>query len=179
MPITHAWHQDAPIWREKAYLPCMSAIAAGVVAAVVARAWTPRSDRDRALQVAGVAAMTGPLVFGDLLWPVLGEGTLLVLVTGAALFVLGAHGDRDRAPSPLTAPLRSFGRLSYEVYLTHMFVVFAVVEAFAVLGLGKREGGWAYPLALGGSWALGRLFSTTVAAPGRKAMLRRLGVGSA
>ena len=72
-------------------------------------------------------------------------------------------------------PSRSFGRLSYEVYLTHMFVVFGVVEAFAALGLGRREGGWAYPIVLAGSWALGLLFSVTVAEPGRRAVLRRLG----
>jgi peptidoglycan/LPS O-acetylase OafA/YrhL len=35
--------------------------------------------------------------------------------------------------SPLTAPLRWFGRHSYEVYLSHEFIVIAGVELFAHL----------------------------------------------
>jgi peptidoglycan/LPS O-acetylase OafA/YrhL len=112
------------------------------------------------------------LGWGDLWWHVLGEGTLLVHTLGAAALVVGARGHAP--PSPLTAPLRAFGRLSYEIYLTHMFVVFAVVDAFAAVGWGRPEGGWAYPLAIAGSFALGWAFARAWSDPANRWLRARL-----
>jgi peptidoglycan/LPS O-acetylase OafA/YrhL len=179
MPVTHGWTPAAfwgapQVWHEKAYLPAMSAIAAGVAAAVVARHLAPLAARDLALQGVGVAAVVAVLVWGDVVWGWLGEGTLLVLVAGAATFAIGAHGDRARPPSRLTAPIRSFGRWSYEIYLTHVFVVLGVVGAFGAAGLGKPDGHWGAVAALAGSWLLGRAFAAGVSEPANAWVRTRL-----
>jgi peptidoglycan/LPS O-acetylase OafA/YrhL len=76
-------------------------------------------------------------------------------------------------PAPASAWLRSFGRLSYEVYLTHMFVVWPVVYAWRASGLGDAWGFVFYLPALAGSWALGRLVARVVSGPCERALLRR------
>lgn len=174
LPWLHGTNTEE-LWREKAYLPGMAAIAAGVVAAVAARSLPASRRRDQGLVAVGAAAVAATLGWGDHLWPVLGEGTLLVHVGGVATAIVGAHGLRADAPWAVTAPLRSFGRWSYEIYLTHMFVVFALVSAYAAAGWGKREGAWAYPLALAGSWALGRAFARLWSEPANTWVRARLG----
>jgi peptidoglycan/LPS O-acetylase OafA/YrhL len=69
---------------------------------------------------------------------VLAIGTALVLVSMQKHFVSGRQ-----KPSLLTAGLRFFGRNSYEVYLTHMFVVILLVNAFR---LSELSGEWTWAL---------------------------------
>jgi peptidoglycan/LPS O-acetylase OafA/YrhL len=56
-----------------------------------------------------------------------------VLEIGTALMVIALQQRFEKNAAPghwPTAPLRWFGRNSYEVYLTHMFVVWPMVGAF-------------------------------------------------
>ena len=52
-----------------------------------------------------------------------------ILAAGTALVLMAVRPHADRAPS-WSAPVRWFGRNSYEVYLTHMFVVMAGFQTF-------------------------------------------------
>lgn len=167
---------DNEIWREKAYWPGMAAIAAGVLVAIAAHRWPNRPPwLDRALRWGGGAAVASELVAGDLWWPILGEGTLLVLTSGAAALVLGLHGATGPGAGWL-APLRSLGRWSYEIYLTHMFVVFAIVGLYHALGPDLRWAfAWYAPM-LAGSWALGWAFGRGFSQPADHAVRRALGV---
>jgi peptidoglycan/LPS O-acetylase OafA/YrhL len=172
LPVFHGMH-EAPLWREKDYLPGASAIAAGVLTALVAR------SRDglpgRALQAAGAAATAAVLGWGDVLWEWLGEATLLVLVGGASLVCLGSWARRAEPPAAWTAPLRAYGRWSYEIYLTHMFVVFGALAVWRRLGLGVLEAGWLWgivPLAAGG---LGAAFGRAWSEPARRWVRARVG----
>lgn len=174
LPYWHGRYTEE-LWREKDALPGMAAIAAGVVAAVVARRLPPSVARDRGLLALGAALVVSTLGWGDLWWARLGEGTLLVHVLGAALAVLGGFGLRALPPAPGTAALRSIGRWSYEIYLTHMFVVFAVVDGFAAFGWGKAEGQWAALVALAGSWALGAAVGRWGSEPANRWLRARLG----
>jgi peptidoglycan/LPS O-acetylase OafA/YrhL len=61
-------------------------------------------------------------------------GTAMVLIWMQKRFVNG-----EQIPSRYTGLLRFLGRNSYEVYLTHMFVVFFFVEVYAAL---KLSGEW-------------------------------------
>jgi peptidoglycan/LPS O-acetylase OafA/YrhL len=61
--------------------------------------------------------------------------------------------------------LRSWGRLSYEIYLTHMFVVFAVVRLFRLAGGAPRWGFLWYLLALPLCWLLGRAVERWLSTP--------------
>jgi peptidoglycan/LPS O-acetylase OafA/YrhL len=146
------------IWQEKAYLPGMAAISLGVFGALIV-------DRFRApwLGLVGVAGIIAVFFFEDVLWKFLGNGTMLVLTFSALFAVLGsAWASFDRARW-----LQSFGRLSYEIYLTHMFVVFAVVRIMPSY--------WAYPLAIVLCWLLGaavsRAMQRFVSAPAKAGVL--------
>jgi peptidoglycan/LPS O-acetylase OafA/YrhL len=135
---THAFNQ---IWSDYSYLGGMDAISIGCVTAMVART-------NSILRVP--------------LWPLSGSGTLLILTVwfrglaqnlhllatgldvtvlaiGAALVILavsrsGGSQTKQLLNGRLTAIFRWYGRNSYEVYLTHMFVVLIAVQVFERIG---------------------------------------------
>jgi peptidoglycan/LPS O-acetylase OafA/YrhL len=177
LPVSRASLAGNEIWQEKAYLPGMAAIAAGVLGAIIAAHVQPlKWKRSRALCAAGALGVFAVLGFEDKLWRYLGNGTMLVLTFSALCLVLGFDWmSRDRVgwTIPGTTWLRSFGRLSYEIYLTHMFVVFAVI------GLFKKSGGdlwsgilWYLP-ALAVSWLLGWLVAKYISIPCEHALRGR------
>ncbi|HEX4773642.1 MAG TPA: acyltransferase [Bryobacteraceae bacterium] len=136
-PFARSIWTTNPIWQEKSYLGGMDGIALGCLSALRTNRLLQRRDRPRGysrtflvvVEIAGAAMM-----FLIALWPqwppfgpwmktigstgldgtVLAVGTCLVIVTTV---LRGTIGSR------LTAPVRWFGRHSYEVYLTHEFIV--------------------------------------------------------
>ncbi len=173
LPVFHAMAEQG-IPREKAHLPCMGGIAAGVLTALAARHVPEDRVTGWALSIGGGALLLSVLGWGDSWWPKVKHATLTVHVLGASMALLGAWMLRGECPILALEPLRALGRLSYEVYLTHMFVVFAIVELWRLLGLGKAEGGWAYPLAILWSTVLGWLFARLWSEPCDRATRRRL-----
>ena len=175
LPWSRAALSGNRIWQEKAYLPGMAAIAAGVLGALVASHLRPRRWAMPLLTVFGTTGLVVVLCFEDRLWPRFGNGALLLLTLAALLLVLACHwragGTR---PLPGTGWLRACGRLSYEIYLTHMFVVWPVVRAFKASGGGLRWGFLWYVPALALSWLLGWLVSICLSGPGERALRRRL-----
>ncbi len=165
------------IWQEKAYLPGMAAIAAGVAAAIVAARATPRLSTARWLCAGGGFGLLAALLWGPWLWRSLGNGTMLVLTLSTAALLVGLQWRRRHAPRGAGMRglgwLRAQGRLSYEIYLTHMFVVYAVVAAFKATG-GELRGGWMWfvPAVLA-CWALGAAIERAVTKPAGRWMLRR------
>ncbi|HWW22565.1 MAG TPA: acyltransferase [Edaphobacter sp.] len=118
------------IWQEKSYLGGMDGIALGCLTALL----TERLQRDRvqigtrlpvAIQIVGAALMV--LIFA---WPhwhwmeTVGrtglDGTILALGTCFVIFGSVLNGHKGRSWSE---PIRWIGRRSYEIYLTHEFVV--------------------------------------------------------
>ena len=178
LPAARAAARGHEIWYEKATLPGMAAIATGVLAALLL-ARVPRlpARTVRLVQALGATGIVAVLFFEGELWRVLGEGTLLVLTGAAAALLLAA---RWRAAAGAAAParglgwLRSCGRLSYEVYLTHMFVVWPVVYAWRAVGAGLAWGFLGYVPALACSWALGALVARFLTQPCEQALRRRL-----
>jgi len=73
-----------------------------------------------------------------------------------------------------TAWLRSFGRLSYEIYLTHMFVVWPVVRIFRAHGGGLAWGFLWYLPAVAASWVLGWLVARYISVPCERVVRRWL-----
>lgn len=149
LPFTRRALHGNEIWLEKAYLPGMAGIATGVLAAMLLRR-IGRPPRPWIFAAAGLAGMVAVLTAEDVLWKGLQDGTMLVLTLSAASFLLGA--SQLRAAPGL---LRSWGRLTYEIYLTHMFVVFALVHLFRAAGGELRTGFlWYLPL-LAFAWLVG------------------------
>ncbi len=124
------------VWREYSYLACMDAIALGCLTALFV-AWR-NLTRPALLLVegAGIALLILNLCFSirAYAWEFGRYGlnfTILALAT--CMIIVAAAQTRWRSPRLFTAFL-PFGRRSYEIYLSHMFVVFGFFHLFVSLG---------------------------------------------
>jgi peptidoglycan/LPS O-acetylase OafA/YrhL len=133
-----------PVWREYSYLGGMDAIAMGCLTAIVlngrqlSRAWLWW------LSGAGGALLGFCLLLSRTAEVWLPERTGLymsVIGVGACLLIAVAAQTGWRSPRVLT-PLLLAGQRSYEIYLTHMFVVVALAAVFAATGHAM----WAVPV---------------------------------
>ncbi len=138
------WSTNA-IWQGTSYLGGMSGIALGCLTALLMD-WLQRKNPKwmsakmlLAIQIAGAAVMLTIVI-----WPpwhlmhllgrsgtddtALGVGTCLVML-GSVL--------RGRAGRAWTAPIRWFGRHSYEIYLTHEFMVVWVTQLYVKVHRGS------------------------------------------
>jgi peptidoglycan/LPS O-acetylase OafA/YrhL len=179
MPFTHAAAQGNEIWQEKAYLPGMGAIAVGILAAVFAfQAERPSPRVALALRASGMCGILAVLFAGRWIWHWMLDGYLLLLTASAACLILGMHWNTSphggRYHLPGLQWLRSCGRLSYEIYLTHMFCIFAVVDLARAIDVGPGWGWIWYPAAIGSSWLLGLLVARGFSQPCER-WLRRYG----
>lgn len=129
LPWTRALLDGQEIWQEKAYLPAMSAIATGVLAAWWTHVATPSRGFARCLLALGGLGFLAALLAPGELWLSTGHSSLLIIAAMVALFLAGAGWLQAGAP-PGFRWLARMGRLSYELYLTHMFVVLAVFPAW-------------------------------------------------
>lgn len=165
---------DNEIWKEKAYLPGMGAIAAGVLVALAVRQW-PQPPRVWIAVVGGFggAGLLAIVLAMRELWPVLHDFVMFWHVVCAACLVY-ALAHSHRAGMRGWAWLRSMGRYSYEIYLGHMFVVFAVVAAFNSSGADLRRGWLWYVPAVLACWALGALVGRLYSEPCARALTQRL-----
>lgn len=133
------------VWREKAYLPGMAAIAWGVLTAMLARHWQPGVHITRAIGLVG-----GCCIVAVLIWPVLVHRhlfrsgmTLMCVGTCLMLLAFTAHPPAQRRPLRWLARM---GSLSYELYLSHMFIVLATVGLYRTL-LGEAQA-WTFTVYL-------------------------------
>jgi peptidoglycan/LPS O-acetylase OafA/YrhL len=180
LPATHAALEANEIWQEKAYLPGMAAIAMGVFGAIVAYRYRPASLwATRVWTMAGALGLAAAAFAGRELWPLIHDGYMLLLTASAMALVLGMHW---RVAYGVASPmrglgwLRSCGRLSYEIYLTHMFVVTAVVRLFRASGAPRTWDVLWYLPAVALCWLLGSLVARYVSVPSERALRRRLSV---
>lgn len=165
------------IWKEKAYLPGMAAIATGVLGALASAHWrAPRWART-ALAGGGAVGLFAVFIAMPWWWPLLHDGVMLLL-TFSALCALVACRQAELAGA--ARPLRGFGwlrrwgQLSYEIYLTHMFVVYGVVRLFRATG-GDMARGWLWYLpALALCWLLGNSVERFLSQPCERWLRARL-----
>jgi peptidoglycan/LPS O-acetylase OafA/YrhL len=176
IPLVRAGIRHDQIWSEQNYLQGMAAIATGVLAALLVRRWPAvRRSTARWTLALGTIGLLAVWFAGSELWHVLRFGYMLVLTFSAAALVVAARwrvAAGAVAPSYAFGWLRSFGRLSFEVYLTHMFVVWLVVDRFAAAGGDLRTGWIWYPPILAGAWALGWGVARVVSNPLERLLLR-------
>lgn len=133
------------VWREKAYLPGMAAIAWGVLAALLTRRWRPTPREARALALFGGFCILMVLGWGELVHRHLFKSGMVGLVLGAAALLLAFHAHPP-APRLGLGWLARMGSLSYELYLSHMFVVLAAVGLYRTM-LGKEQA-WTFSVYL-------------------------------
>ncbi|MFC4929937.1 acyltransferase family protein [Massilia sp. GCM10023247] len=145
-PLRNLVPVSAEVWREKAYLPGMSAIAWGVLAALLARRWTPTRREARLMAIGGGLCLLLVFAWGDLVYRHLFKATLYGICIGTCLLLLAFQAYPPRRGLRLLARM---GALSYELYLSHMFVVLGLAAAYrALLGEDQAWTFLVYPPAL-------------------------------
>jgi peptidoglycan/LPS O-acetylase OafA/YrhL len=161
-----------PVWREYSYLGGMDAIAMGCLTAIalhgrrLSRAWL------RLLGTVGGALLVFSLAFSRTAYTWIPERTGLYMSmvgVGAAMLIAVAAQTGWRSPRVLSPLLRA-GQRSYEIYLTHIFVVVALAAAFAATGAAM----WAVPLFFLGVLVIASLLGEAVARFYSEPMNRRL-----
>jgi len=178
LPYTHAALADNEIWQEKAYLPGMAAIAMGVLGAlIVARCDPPKRWVVNLLGAAGMAGIASIFFIEDILWQVLQDGCLLLLTLSAMCLLVAMRWREKMGARPALRGfgwLRSFGRLSYEIYLTHMFVVFAAVRLYKACGSDIADGWLWYLPTVPLCWLLGWIVARWFSIPSDRILRERL-----
>lgn len=127
--------RDNDIWQDYSYLGGMDAIALGCLTALIVSRVQFSPAMLKVLAWIGVALVIAMLGFSGLpfLFPLGATGLEeTILAIGTCLVIIAAAQTQWRCPDVLR-PLRRLGQRSYEVYLTHMFVVFAFLHLFWVL----------------------------------------------
>jgi peptidoglycan/LPS O-acetylase OafA/YrhL len=120
------------IWRETSYLGGMDAIALGCLTAIALSRTHLSRFVLRLLGILGIGLLVFSLGFSIQAdaWGLARSGLdMTILALGSCLVAAVAAETRWRSPR-LVFPLVRLGQRSYEVYLTHMFVVFALFRLF-------------------------------------------------
>jgi peptidoglycan/LPS O-acetylase OafA/YrhL len=125
-----------PVWHEYSYLGAMDAIALGCLTALlIAHVHLSRKQ----LWMWGISgAMLATFILGfsrtAYAWGLERNGLdMTILAVGTCLLIAVAAETQWRGPRVLV-PILWLGRRSYEVYLTHMFLVIAVFGLFVSFG---------------------------------------------
>jgi peptidoglycan/LPS O-acetylase OafA/YrhL len=138
-PFARTLWSNNEIWLEQSYLGGMDGIALGCLTALVTRYFESAKATFNApakRRLLGVLQTIGWLIIALIalgpawLWKLLPSkpdcyGTLLALAACLVIStsVLRQAGGQISKPSRLSGPIRWYGRHSYEVYLTHEFIV--------------------------------------------------------
>lgn len=169
-PFVRAFEQN-PIWNSKAYLASFDAIALGCLAAVLTQKRPiPRRAVLPLALVGGVVSFAVLLlerqpVFVPLNQSGLTETLLALGVTALVLAAVRRDAEGSEPRARWLRPLTACGRLSYEIYLTHVFVVLAAVRVFEAYELPIDAAPLVLALVIVVSWALGALVERYVSSP--------------
>jgi peptidoglycan/LPS O-acetylase OafA/YrhL len=176
-PFYRVWVQDLTPWDEYAYLACMDGIALGCLAGWLSERKPLNTAHGRIAMAAGVAAALFIILFRKTAFDMgfVATGTYItVLEVGMALMLWAmASGTGNAFFSRGTSLLQAIGRCSYEIYLTHMFVVFASFGVFrAVFGKAAPQAVYpvSYVIMLVLAVLLGHLVSRWFSEPANRAL---------
>jgi peptidoglycan/LPS O-acetylase OafA/YrhL len=125
------------VWQEYSYLGGMDAIALGCLTAIASSRTTLARKVIWLLGCQGTMVVLFILGFSKQVeaWGLVRSGVdMTILATGTCMVIVAAAQSRWKSPTVIL-PLTTLGRRSYEVYLTHMFVVFALFGLFKTAGL--------------------------------------------
>jgi peptidoglycan/LPS O-acetylase OafA/YrhL len=134
------WANGNETWREYSYLGGMDAVALGCLTALLlsrhrfsrAGLWT--------LGILGTAILIFSLCFSveTETWGLYHTGLdMTILALGTCMFIAAVAQTMWKGPRVII-PILKLGQSSYEVYLTHMFVVFGLFQLFVLAGKPMR-----------------------------------------
>jgi peptidoglycan/LPS O-acetylase OafA/YrhL len=167
------------VWQEYSYLGGMDAIALGCLTAIASSRIALSRKVIWLLSALGMLLVLFSLCFTNQAeaWGLTRTGLdMTILTIGACMIIAAAAQTRWRSPG-LIFPLITLGQRSYEIYLTHMFVVFALFALFKSAGRSLA----AVPLFFLGvillSGLLGELVARFFSEPMNRLIRQRLGDG--
>jgi peptidoglycan/LPS O-acetylase OafA/YrhL len=158
-----SWAGGNELAEDKAYLTGFDCIAIGCAAALTSHVWTLSTIQRRIVRWVGVLLLIQVSVYSLLPGLRLGQRGIdvTVLAVGAALVLLTL--DSDTPEVTRASPLAWFGRNSYEIYLTHSFVMVLGAQAFYAVGSGPNMAPLWHAVMIGLSgllgWATAKYFS--------------------
>ena len=125
-----------PVWEEYSYLGGMDAIALGCLTALLVS--RTRFSRPVLWTLAGIGVAILIFSLGFSMraysWGLGANGlNMTVLAVGTCMFIAATTQTQWKSPR-IFSPLLKIGQYSYEIYLTHMFIVFAMFNLFVSAG---------------------------------------------
>jgi peptidoglycan/LPS O-acetylase OafA/YrhL len=124
------------VWREYSYLGGMDAIAFGCLTALLLSQFQFSGRTLRTLGSVGIVLLVIVLCFSIKLekWGLARAGLDMSIVAVGTCLIICAVAQTGWHSPRFMSPLLRLGQHSYEIYLTHMFVVFALFRVFVVFG---------------------------------------------
>jgi peptidoglycan/LPS O-acetylase OafA/YrhL len=124
------------VWKEYSYLGGMDAIALGCLTALLLSRF--RFSRRALWILASVGSALLILILGFSIraeaWGLARRGLdMTILAVGTCMVIAAVTQAKWRSPRFMN-PLLNLGQRSYEVYLTHMFVIFGLFQLFVMAG---------------------------------------------
>jgi len=165
------------VWQEYSYLGGMDAIALGCLTALIAARRSFSRRQLASIATAGATLMLFILCFSIKVYHLGLEDnglSMSILALGTCMVTLAAAQSQWRAPRAFS-PLLMLGRRSYEIYLTHMFVVFAFFTVFLRMGKPSNLIPWLFVAVLLFSAALGELVARYFSEPMNRHLRARWG----
>ncbi len=124
------WSAGNEVWHEYSYLGGMDAISLGCLTALLVSATQFSKRMLWLLGSLGAATLLLTLCFSLRLAALEKAGLdMTLLAVGTCLLIAVAAQTQWKSPR-LVRPLLLLGQCSYEIYLTHMFIVFALFDLF-------------------------------------------------
>lgn len=123
------------IWREYSYLGGMDAIALGCLTALLLGK-SIKLGTPRVLAAIGTVLLVFSLCFSLTAnrWGLERNGLNMTILAIGACLIIAASAETQWTSPRFFIPLLNLGQRSYEVYLTHMFVVFLFFDLFLRAG---------------------------------------------
>ena len=124
------------VWKEYSYLGSMDAIAFGCLTALLVSQVRFSPAVLRVFGIAGAAMMGFILMFSIRAsqWGLERNGLNMTFLALGTCMIMIVVAQTDWTASRVLRPFLTMGECSYEIYLTHMFVVFAFFEVFLRAG---------------------------------------------
>jgi peptidoglycan/LPS O-acetylase OafA/YrhL len=168
-----------PVWKEYSYLGGMDAIALGCLTALfVARGPLARRTHFVFLGL-GSALLVFCLGFEPQM-SALGlekSGLGMTILAIGACMIIAVSAQSGWQTARIFHPFLAFGRRSYEIYLTHMFVVFALFDLFVKFGKPMVLVPILFLVAIAVSRVLGELVARFYSEPANRWLRSRFGDG--
>jgi len=167
------------VWQEYSYLGGMDAIALGCLTAIAISATRIPRSAIWLLSGLGTALVLFSLGFSNQAeaWGLGRSGLDMTVLAIGSCMLIAATAQTGWTSPRVMLPLIKLGQRSYEVYLTHMFVVFALFGLFKLAGQSLEAVAVLFISVIVISGVLGELVARFYSEPMNRLIRQRLGDG--